>query len=138
VGDEKLADIAMRHQDAQNAFGKARLAEEFADKRAVEGGFRCEFQDHRAAGQQGWEEFRQRYLMRRVPRNDGGDHADRLTGPERSPLGIAVPPHLPRIFLGCLEIGLPLVADQVCGALPTKLPSWGKRTSMTSLPSGST
>ena len=43
VGDEKLADIAMRHQDAQNAFGKARLAEEFAAIRAVEGGSGASF-----------------------------------------------------------------------------------------------
>lgn len=107
----------MSDQDAQDTLRQSRLTEQLAQILAVNRGFRRQLQDHRAAGEQRRKELRQSDLMWRVPRDDSGDQAYRVTDPNCVTPGIASAMHFPRIPLGGNQIGLALITNEVWMAL---------------------
>ena len=111
AGERDLVDARVAHErapdrrpvagdDVEHAVGDARLGHELGQLERGHGRVVARLDDHRAAGGERGRELPGQQQQRRVPRHDGGHHADRHALRERDEVGLVGRDALARELVG--------------------------------------
>ena len=121
--DEILAGLPVRGQDADHALGQPGLGEDLAQHQRVQRGLGRGLEDDGVAREQRRDHLRQGRLVRGVPRDDRGDHADRFAAHHGAGRTGGVQAFLPSEGLGGPQVGGGLLGES--GVRPAGEPDRG-------------